>query len=135
MRRRVPRRERGAALLAVLLLVAVTGAIAAAAMEKVRLSRLVAQNVASIGQARAFARGAEQLAMLTIDDLIARDPDRTTGERLDGRDADDSAAGRRRRRGAADRRRQLLQPQQRRRGRSARDARPGAIRACCSSPG
>jgi general secretion pathway protein K len=80
MRRPVPKRERGAALLAVLLLVAVTGAIAAAAMEKVRLSRLVAQNVASIGQARAFARGAEQLAMLTIDDLIARDPDRTTGD-------------------------------------------------------
>jgi len=79
MRRRFPRRERGAALLAVLLLVAVTGAIAAAAMEKVRLSRLVAQNVVSIGQARGFARGAEQLALLTIDDLIARDPDRTTG--------------------------------------------------------
>lgn len=80
MRRSVPRRERGAALLAVLLLVVVTGAIAAAAMEKLRLSRLVAQNVASIGQARAFARGAEQLALLTIDDLIARNPDRTTAE-------------------------------------------------------
>lgn len=80
MRRPILKRERGAALLAVLLLVAVTGAIAAAAMEKVRLSRLVAQNVASMGQARGFARGAEQLALLTIDDLIARDADRTTGE-------------------------------------------------------
>ena len=73
-----PRRERGAALLAVLLLVAVTGAIAAVAIEKLRLSRAVAMNVVAVDQARAYARGVEQLGMLTIDDLIASNPERTT---------------------------------------------------------
>ena len=77
----LPARERGAALLAVLLLVAVTGAIAAAAMEGLRLSRAVAANATALDQARAFADGAEQLALLTLDDQIARSPDRTT---LDG---------------------------------------------------
>jgi len=70
--------ERGAALLAVLLLVAVTGAIAAAAMEKLRLSRALAANVVALDQARAFASGVEQLAILLIDDRIADSPDRTT---------------------------------------------------------
>jgi len=74
----IPPRERGAALLAVLLLVAVTGAIAAAAMEKLRLSRGIATNIVALDQARAFAVGVEQLAMLTIDDRIADSPDRTT---------------------------------------------------------
>ena len=78
MRRAVPRRERGAALLAVLLLVAVTGAIAAAAIEKWRLSRAIATNAAALDQARLHALGIEQLVMLTIDDMIARDPERTT---------------------------------------------------------
>jgi general secretion pathway protein K len=78
---RVPRHERGAALLAVLLLVAVTGAIAAAAMEGLRLSRAVAANAAALDAGRAFANGVEQLALLTIDDLVAQNPERTT---LDG---------------------------------------------------
>jgi general secretion pathway protein K len=81
VRRAIPRRERGAALLAVLLLVAVTGAIAAAAMEGLRLSRAVAANAAALEQARAFADGVEQLALLTLDDQVARSPGRTT---LDG---------------------------------------------------
>ena len=80
MRRPVPARERGAALLAVLLLVAVTGAIAAAAMEGLRLSRAVAANAAALDQARAFADGVEQLAQLIVDDQIARSPGRTTLE-------------------------------------------------------
>lgn len=70
--------ERGAALLAVLLLVAVTGAIAAAAMEKLRLSRAIATNIVALDQARGFAAGVEQLALITIDDRIADSPDRTT---------------------------------------------------------
>jgi len=78
MRRRIPKHERGAALLAVLLLVAVTGAIAVVAMEKLRLSRAVAMNVVAVDQARAYARGVEQLGLLTIDDLIASNPERTT---------------------------------------------------------
>jgi general secretion pathway protein K len=68
-------------LLAVLLLVAVTGAIAAAALEGLRLSRAVAANATALDQARAFAAGVEQLALLTLDDQIARSPSRTT---LDG---------------------------------------------------
>jgi general secretion pathway protein K len=81
VKRPVPRRDEGAALLAVLLLVAVTGAIAAAAMEGLRLSRAVAANATALDQARAFADGAEQLALLTLDDRIAESPERTT---LDG---------------------------------------------------
>jgi general secretion pathway protein K len=77
-RRPVPARERGAALLAVLLLVAVTGAIAAAAMEKLSLSRAAATNAVALDQSRAYAGAVEQLAVLTVDDMIARNPDRTT---------------------------------------------------------
>ena len=76
--RLVPRRERGAALLAVLLLVAVTGAIAAAAMEKLRLSQALAANSVALDQARAYAIGVEQLALLTIDDMMVQSPDKTT---------------------------------------------------------
>ena len=65
-RRQVRPREKGAALLAVLLLVAVTGAIAAAAMEKLRLSRAVAMNAVAIDQARAYAHGIEQIAILVF---------------------------------------------------------------------
>lgn len=78
MKRGVPRRERGAALLAVLLLVAVTGAIAAAAVEKLSLSRAAAANVVALDQARAYAHGVEQLALLMIDDLVVENPSRTT---------------------------------------------------------
>jgi general secretion pathway protein K len=73
----VKRNERGAALLAVLLLVAVTGAIAAAAMEGLRLSRAVAANAAALDQGRTYADGVEQLAILAIDDRIAQNPERT----------------------------------------------------------
>jgi general secretion pathway protein K len=75
--RRAPARERGAALLAVLLLVAVTGAIAAAAVEGLRLSRTIAVNANARDQGRLFADGAGQLALLAIDDRIARSPERT----------------------------------------------------------
>lgn len=78
MRRRVPERERGAALLAVLLLVAVTGAIAAAMIEDLRLSRSVAVNATARDQGRLFADGVEQLAVLAIDDRIQQSPERTT---------------------------------------------------------
>ncbi len=50
---RIPVREHGAALLAVLLLVAVTGAIAAAAMEKLSLSRAAAGNPLALDPRRA----------------------------------------------------------------------------------
>ena len=78
MRRRIAERERGAALLAVLLLVAVTGAIAASMIEGLRLSRSIAVNATARDQGRLFADGVEQLALLTIDDQVLRSPQRTT---------------------------------------------------------
>ena len=78
MRWKLPPGERGAALLAVLLLVAVTGAIAAAAMEKLSLSRATATNIVALDQGRAYAHAVEQLAALTVDDMIADNPQRTT---------------------------------------------------------
>lgn len=74
---RIRRGERGAALLAVLILVAITGAIAAASLERLRLSRLLSGNVAAIDQARQFAYGAEQLGTLIIDDLVTADRSKT----------------------------------------------------------
>lgn len=78
MKRKISERERGAALLAVLLLVAVTGAIAAAMVEDLRLSRSVAINATARDQGRLFAEGVEQLALLTIDDRVQQSPERTT---------------------------------------------------------
>ncbi|WP_166036803.1 type II secretion system minor pseudopilin GspK [Sphingosinicella sp. YJ22] len=78
MRRPIPQRERGAALLAVLILVAITGAIAAASLEKLRLSRMVAANVVALDQARHSAIGAEQLGMLIVNDLVVQDRTKTT---------------------------------------------------------
>lgn len=78
MKRPIPHSERGAALLAVLILVAITGAIAAASLEKLRLSRMVATNVVAIDQARQFAVGAEQLGMLIVNDLVTQDRTKTT---------------------------------------------------------
>jgi general secretion pathway protein K len=65
-------------LLAVLLLVAVMGAIAAAAFEKLRLSTALATNGAALDQARGYAVGLETLLALRVDDLIAESPRMTT---------------------------------------------------------
>ncbi len=78
MKAGIPERERGAALLTVLLLVAVRAALAAAALERLRLSTALAVNSAALDQARAYAIGVESLIALTVDDLIARSPERTT---------------------------------------------------------
>lgn len=78
MRRPFPRRERGAALLTVLLLVVIMGALSAAALERLRLSTRLATNVAALDQARSFAIAVETLLALRIDDLVAMGPERTT---------------------------------------------------------
>jgi general secretion pathway protein K len=78
VKRRIPPGERGAALLAVLLLVAIMGALAAAALERLRLSTSLAINSAALDQARSFAVGVESLLTLGIDDLVALSPERTT---------------------------------------------------------
>lgn len=71
-------REEGAALLSVLLLVAVLGAIAAASFDRLRLATNLEANAAALEQARSFALAAETLAASRIDDLLARDLGRTT---------------------------------------------------------
>ncbi len=78
MRFRPPRREEGAALLAVLLLVAVMGALTASALERLKLSTALAINTAALDQARAFAIGLESLMILRADDLVALTPEVTT---------------------------------------------------------
>lgn len=65
--------ERGAALLAVLLLVAVIAALAAIMLERMRLATQLAGNVATYDQARAMADGAETLALAQIEALAAAD--------------------------------------------------------------
>ncbi|MDQ2892789.1 MAG: type II secretory pathway protein, partial [Pseudomonadota bacterium] len=55
----VPARERGAALLTVLLLVAVIAVLAGTALERLRLTTRLAGNAAAGAQARAYAEAAE----------------------------------------------------------------------------
>jgi general secretion pathway protein K len=76
--RRVPSSERGAALLAVLVLVVIMAAIAAGAFERLRLSTAMAMNGAALDQARGYSLGIEDLLALRIDDLAAEDAYSTT---------------------------------------------------------
>lgn len=78
MKRPVPPSERGAALLAVLVLVVIMAAIAAGAFERLRLSTAMAMNAAALDQARAYALGVEDLLALRIDDLAGEDAYVTT---------------------------------------------------------
>ncbi|WP_287979772.1 type II secretion system minor pseudopilin GspK [Sphingomonas sp.] len=76
--RRPPDRERGAALLTVLMLVAVIAVMAGAALEQLRLSTRLAGNAADGEQARAFARAAEVLATTRVTDLLRQAGDSVT---------------------------------------------------------
>jgi general secretion pathway protein K len=76
--RPVPPSERGAALLAVLVLVVIMAAIAAGAFERLRLSTAMAMNGAALDQARGYALGIEDLLALRIDDLAGQDAYVTT---------------------------------------------------------
>lgn len=71
-------RERGAALLTVLLLVAVIAVMAGAMLEKLRLSTRLSANAVAGEQARAWAIAAEALATVRVGDLLARAPGRVT---------------------------------------------------------
>jgi general secretion pathway protein K len=64
--------ERGAALLAVLLLVALIATLAALAMDRLALATRLAGNARAIDQARGYALGAEGLATLIVDRLSDR---------------------------------------------------------------
>ncbi|HET7816200.1 MAG TPA: type II secretion system minor pseudopilin GspK [Sphingomicrobium sp.] len=74
-------REKGAALLSVLLLVAVMATIAATALDRIGVGTRLVANAATVGQARGWLAMAEQLATTRIEDLLAADRNRTT---LDG---------------------------------------------------
>lgn len=73
-------RERGAALLTILLLVAVMAVIAAAAMEKLTLATRLSANVAALDQARAYADSASPLIVRRLDDLVSSAPGKVTLE-------------------------------------------------------
>jgi general secretion pathway protein K len=75
-----PPAERGAALLAVLVLVAVMGAMATAAFDKLRTATALSGNASALDQARAYAVGIESLLALRVDDMIGADAERTTLE-------------------------------------------------------
>lgn len=73
--------ETGAALLTVLMLVAVIGVIAAAALERMKIATRQSINMVAIDQARTYGLAAESIALSRIADLVARDAGKTT---LDG---------------------------------------------------
>jgi len=75
-----PDREKGAALLTVLLMVAVIAVIAVAVLDDIRFGVRRATNARSASQAQWYAIGAEQLARRQIIRLTRRDPFRTTLE-------------------------------------------------------
>ncbi|MEQ1687835.1 MAG: type II secretion system minor pseudopilin GspK [Sphingopyxis sp.] len=64
-------KERGAALLTVLLIVAVMAVVSATAIERLTLATRLAQSSSTIDQARHFQLAAEALALRRIDTLIA----------------------------------------------------------------
>ncbi len=70
--------ERGAALLTVLILVGIMGAIAVAVFGRLRLATLLAGNAIGLESARSFAFVGETLVTTRIDDLVAATPTRTT---------------------------------------------------------
>ncbi|MCP3734484.1 type II secretion system minor pseudopilin GspK [Sphingomonas sp. RP10(2022)] len=73
-----PDRERGAALLTVLLLVAMIAVLAGTALERLRLTTRLAGNALAGEQARGYARAAEALATSKVTDMLGTSPDRVT---------------------------------------------------------
>ncbi|MFC3441728.1 type II secretion system minor pseudopilin GspK [Sphingobium rhizovicinum] len=71
-------KERGAALLTVLLLVAVMAVVAAGALERVALATRMTGNGGAIDQARAYADAGAEMARMRIADLTASNPAKIT---------------------------------------------------------
>jgi general secretion pathway protein K len=71
-------RERGSALLTVLLIVGVIGAMAAIVLDRLRMSTHLTANSAALDQARAYALAAEAVAASRIEELNGRASGRTT---------------------------------------------------------
>jgi general secretion pathway protein K len=70
--------ERGAALLTVLILVGILGALAVVVFDRLRLATMLASNTAGIEEARSFSAIAELLVSMRINDLVSASPARTT---------------------------------------------------------
>jgi general secretion pathway protein K len=70
--------ERGAALLSVLILVGILGALAVVVFDRLRLATTLASNTAGIEAARGISAIAESLVAVRAEDLIAASPGRTT---------------------------------------------------------
>lgn len=73
-----PNRERGAALLTVLLLVAVIGALSAVALDHLRIATRLGANLAAVDQARGYAMAAETAAIGQVNTLLTRNGARVT---------------------------------------------------------
>jgi general secretion pathway protein K len=71
-------RERGAALLTVLLLVAVMAVVASTALERLALATRMTGNGGAVDQGRAYADAGLAMARLRIGDLVATNPARMT---------------------------------------------------------
>lgn len=75
---RVPTRERGAALLTVLLLVAVLAVLAAHGLDRLANATKLSANSQQLAQARAYLIAAEGLGLQSADSIRAASPARTT---------------------------------------------------------
>lgn len=73
-----PAHERGAALLSVLILVGILGALAVVVVDRLRLATTLASNIAGIEAARSLSAIAETLVAVRAGDLLAENPGRTT---------------------------------------------------------
>lgn len=71
-------RERGAALLTVLLLVAVMAVMAATMLDRLTLSTRLAGNGSAMAQARSYSYAAETIAMARLEDMLSHDAAQTT---------------------------------------------------------
>ncbi|THD36963.1 MAG: general secretion pathway protein GspK [Sphingomonas sp.] len=70
--------ERGAALLTVLLLVAIVGAMAAATLEKLNLATRQASNAKAMEQARGWSQAAATMALIRIEAVLGQDRSRVS---------------------------------------------------------
>lgn len=73
-----PEKERGAALLTVLLLVAVLAVLAAHSIDRLAGATKLAANSRELGQAKSYLVAAESIGMQSAEQLVAASPGRTT---------------------------------------------------------
>lgn len=74
----VPQKERGAALLTVLLLVAVIAVLAAHSIDRLTGATKLASNARELSQAKSYLIAAESIGMQSVEQLVAASPGRLT---------------------------------------------------------